>query len=218
MNLNWQLLKAPCNYMLRCWRHLLFSYLKINFDGKILLSLKTLEQHSTRAHSGLLVGHSFKPGKRADKHLARAVPFHVLRLTDKQLVQGVEATGRSLLRSALQSLAPTKNNLMSFRFLLPPPMPALNLLLHMKNAVQLFSTSSTCTGEHQHWSTSPNFLLASSQHSDAEGAAASSTRILITIKDFQARQRENTPMGASLGSNSFTTTCLQVFLVASFKA
>lgn len=195
----------------------MFSYLKINFDGKILLSLKTLEQHSTRAHSGLLVGHSFKPGKRADKHLARAVPFHVLRLTGKQLVQGVEATGRSLLRSALQSLAPAKNNLMSFRFLLPPPMPALNLLLHMKNAVQLFSTSSTCTGEHQHWSTSPKFLLASSQHSDAEGAAASSTRILITIKDFQARQRENTPMGASLGSNSFTTTCLQVFLVASFK-
>lgn len=213
MNLNWQLLKAPCNYMLRCWRHLLFSYLKINFDGKILLSLKTLEKHSTRAHSGLLVGHSFKPGKRADKHLARAVPFHVLRLTDKQLVQGVEATGRSLLRSALQSLAPTKNNLMSFRFLLPP----LNLLLHMKNAVQLFSTPSIRTGEHQHWSNSPSFLLASSQHSDAEGAAASSTRILITIKDFQARQRENTPMGASLGSNSFTTTCLQVFLVASFK-
>lgn len=175
----------------------MFSYLKINFDGKILLSLKTLEQHSTRAHSGLLVGHSFKPGKRADKHLARAVPFHVLRLTGKQLVQGVEATGRSLLRSALQSLAPAKNNLMSFRFLLPPPMPALNLLLHMKNAVQLFSTSSTCTGEHQHWSTSPKFLLASSQHSDAEGAAASSTRILITIKDFQARQRENTPLGAS---------------------
>lgn len=174
----------------------MFSYLKINFDGKILLSLKTLK-HSTRAHSGLLVGHSFKPGKRADKHLARAVPFHVLRLTDKQLVQGVEATGRSLLRSALQSLAPAKNNLMSFRFLLPPPMPALNLLLHMKNAVQLFSTSSTCTGEHQHWSTSPNFLLASSQHSDAEGAAASSTRILITIKDFHARQRENTPLGAS---------------------
>lgn len=196
----------------------MFSYLKINFDGKILLSLKTLEQHSTRAHSGLLVGHSFKPGKRADKNLARAVPFHVLRLTDKQLVQEVEATGRSLLHNALQSLAPTKNNLMSFRFLLPPPMPALNLLLHMKNAVQLFSTSSTCTGEHQHWSTSPNFLSASSQHSDAEGAAASSTRILITIKDFQAKQRENTPMGASLGSNSFTTTCLQVFLVASFKA
>lgn len=190
----------------------MFSYLKINFDGKILLSLKTLEQHSTRAHSGLLVGHSFKPGKRADKHLARAVPFHVLRLTDKQLVQGVEATGRSLLRSALQSLAPTKNNLMSFRFLLPPPMPALNLLLHMKNAVQLFSTSSTCTGEHQHWSTSPNFLLG------AQLPAPASSSPSRTFKQDKGKIPRWVLVSYCLGSKLFTTMCLQVFLVASFKA